>query len=158
LTDGDDSVGDCGIVTVVESRFSGVACQDLRLIEDAGVRAELLYIASSELEVPEATSPIEGRLRDHPGLYWRRGVRREDLDDFEGWDTDDDADDDTWQPFNFILIYRLVTTDEVIDHQIVVSTDATAGRALFIRRATRALLVVKIWDNTVVARHLSELG
>lgn len=137
--------------------FSGGACQDLRRIGDPSVRAELVHIARTELGMPEGGSLIEGRLRDYPNVWWRRGIRRAYLTDFEGWGTEDDADEYTWQPFNFVLLYRLATSDEMIDHHISTSVDTTSGPGVTIRRRT-VLIVVKVWDNTVVAGHLSQLG
>ncbi|MBB2890859.1 hypothetical protein [Flexivirga oryzae] len=141
----------------MEVRISGGACQDLRGIEDPVVRAELVYIARAELREPESGSSIEGRLRDTPGIWWRRGVRRANLADFEGWGVEvDDPDADTWQSFNYVLLYRLATSNEMIDHRIVSSVDTTPGLGRLTRRST-VLLVVKVWDNIVVANHLGQL-
>lgn len=137
----------------VDTRISGAACQDLRRISDPAVRAELAHIALNELREPPSESTIEGRLADRPAIWWRRGVPLADLDDFESWDTQDNADDYTWAAFNFLLLYRLVTNNEKIDHRIVTSIHDSPGRGRLVRRAD-VLLVVKVWDNTVVANHM----
>ncbi|WP_265445734.1 hypothetical protein [Flexivirga meconopsidis] len=141
----------------VDTRISQAACQDLRRIDDRAVRAELVDIALTELREPDSGSAIEGQLARRPGLWWRRGVRLADLDAFEGWDTDDDSADNSWQAFNFLLLYRRVTSDEMIHHRLHRTVDERPGLSRLQRRG-EMLLVVKVWDNTVVARHLPSLA
>lgn len=139
----------------VDTRISSAACQDLRRIDDPAVRTELVHIALTELRGPPRGSTIEGRLTNRPNIWWRRGVRWAGLNDFESWDTPhDDADDYTCQAFNFLLLYRWATSNEKIDHQIVTSVDNSPDRARLVRRGD-VLLVVKVWDNTVVADGLT---
>lgn len=136
--------------------ISGGACQDLRRIEDQAVRAELVHLAQAELRVPESGSAIEGRLRDYPHMWWRRGVRRANLAEYEGWDTFDNADEFTWQAFNFVLLYRRATSNEMIDHRIATSVETRPSGHRVTHRGD-VLMVVRVWDNTVIAGHLDQL-
>lgn len=139
----------------MDVRLSDRACQDLRRIDDPSVRAELVYIAMTELEMRTGGLSIQGRLRDHQDVWWRRGVRRENLSDFEGWETEDDADDATWQAFNFVLLYRLATSNEIVDLRI--SARKLFGSRTEIRR-DNVLIVTAVWDNTVIAANMDQLS
>jgi hypothetical protein len=70
-------------------------------------------LAETELERAPVSSPIEGIVARYPYLWWRRAVRRADVPQFLGFDLGDD-DEFHNQACDYVIVYRLMTSDERI--------------------------------------------
>lgn len=114
--------------------FSAEAKEDLVGVEDPSVMAQLIDLARKELAHSPSLGPIEGPLPPNRGLWWRRAVRRTQVQAFLTLDVDGE-DEFAIQPFNYVFIYREVTTGDGVD-----------GRA-----SEGALIVVRVCHNREIA-------
>lgn len=128
-------------------------------IGDPSVVAELLSIANSELRAPQPAVTIEGRLKDRPNMWWRRGIRLNAIAGFESFELDNDVDEFGCQTCDYVLVYRSATADERIKHKIGQTTDARTGSSAYHRVAHEAavLMVVRVFHNQVLVPHISAL-
>lgn len=107
--------------------------EDLRSIGDSAVLSEILRLARQELREP---SGDEGGLAGRVGglgfeqMMWRRAVPISDLHKLEGFDLHDE-DEPGNQAHDHVLVYRWMTSNEMIDQKV----------------GKRTLLVVRVLHN-----------
>ncbi|GIM74522.1 hypothetical protein Aau02nite_61410 [Amorphoplanes auranticolor] len=118
--------------------WSPDAIEDLHMIADALVQGELMRLAEEELRVPATETEIEGNLKEHPGVWWRRAVRHRDLPDFLSFGSDP-AVSPLDRSRDFVFVYRHLTTTERIK----------------LRRRHKTFVVLRVLSNDELARRLA---
>lgn len=114
--------------------WTELAMEDLRAVGDSIEAAEIFHIARTELQ-PGAASEIEGPLQGEPHVRFRRCVRMRDLADFTSFEINEDSDAFTRQACDYVLLYRALTADELIN----------------LRRKPGTLVILKVVSNTELA-------
>jgi hypothetical protein len=128
-------------------KWSPDAREDLRQITDGSVRAEILELAEAELGSPDDPQPgFEGRSTEDGNIFYRRAVRRDELADFMSWDLDE-KDDSRNYAWNYVIIYRYMTMDEVINFGISLMRERP-----FFRRLPPPFVVLRVVHNREFAR------
>ena len=128
---------------VVAARVSGEAKEQLRTISDPSVVAEILHLIYNELEVPPRGGSLDGLVSDArgslPPVWWRRAFPFARLADFEQFTLDEDEDEFGRQACDYVIVYRLMTSDERIRFQI----------------SYQVVLVVAVYSNADLVPYLS---
>ena len=101
-------------MSVGRVEWSDDAIEDLHRISDRAVCAEIMDLAETELTTSPDLSAIEGPSEKYPNLWWRRGVRRADIAQFMDFYDDDDDDESGNQACDYVIVYRLMTANEMI--------------------------------------------
>ncbi|MFV2094695.1 hypothetical protein ACFHW1_04285 [Micromonospora sp. LOL_014] len=120
--------------------WSPDAVEDLHMIAHT-LAQDLVRLAEEELRVPTTDTEIEGHLKEHPGVWWRRAVRHCDLPDFLSFGSDP-AVLPPGRSEDFVLVYRYLTPTERIK----------------LRRRHRAFVVLRVIGNDKLARRLAGPG
>lgn len=120
--------------------FSEDALEVLRAIGDSSVMAQILALARSELRRPPEVTALEGIVDPGPPpMWWRRAVPLSELDAYESFDVEDDADEFRIQSCDYRLVYRDMTEEERIQYEV----------------STTPLFVVRVYSTDDLVRHLA---
>ncbi|SCX15282.1 hypothetical protein SAMN02799620_02029 [Mycolicibacterium fluoranthenivorans] len=96
-----------------------------------------MEINATELEEVSTQTHLQGFIENHPGLMWRRAIRRNHLASylrFEG-----ESEDEPGSAWNYVSVYRWASNQEMTSYQLEGDT----------------LLVVSVMSNLELAQFIN---